>query len=86
MCPPLDPKVADTAPTSEVLTGCDLDHLSSASRGRCSRFESPRWCCTSIRNASLGALVRSRFIHLARAKWMTECGYRRHLLRGSHKR
>jgi hypothetical protein len=84
---PLDPPVSDTAPTQPVLTGYDEQHLIMYLRLLDADAEGADW-------REVAKLVlhidpdreperarRSWESHLARAKWMTENGYR-HLLRG----
>ena len=85
--PPLDPPVADSAPTDAVLTGYDEQHLVTYLRLLDAEAETADW-------REVAQLVlhidptqepdRARHAwetHLARARWMTEHGYR-HLLRG----
>ncbi len=85
--PPLDPEVADTAPTSTTLTGYDEQHLVTYLRLLDADSEGADW-------KEVAQIVlhidperqpdRARLAwesHLARARWMTEHGYR-HLLRG----
>ena len=85
--PPLDPPVADSAPTDAVLTGYDERHLVTYLRLLDAEAETADW-------REVARLVlhidpeqepdRARHAwetHLARARWMTERGYR-HLLRG----
>jgi hypothetical protein len=85
--PPLDPDVADLAPTSSALTGYDEQHLVTYLRLLDAAEDGADW-------AKVAALVlhidparepdrarRAWESHLARARWMTEHGYR-HLLRG----
>ena len=85
--PPLDPDVADRAPTSPVLTGYDEQHLVTYLRLLDAAEDDSDW-------REVAAIVlhidparepdracRARDTHLARARWMTEHGYR-HLLRG----
>lgn len=85
--PPLDPEVADLAPTSSALTGYDEQHLVTYLRLLDAAEEGADW-------AKVAALVlhidparepdrarRAWESHLARARWMTKHGYR-YLLRG----
>jgi Uncharacterized conserved protein (DUF2285) len=85
--PPLDPPVADTAPDADVLTRYDEEHLVTYLRILDADAEGADW-------AEVARLVlhidpsheksrahRAWQSHLARAKWLTEHGYR-HLLRG----
>lgn len=85
--PPLDPDVADQAPRSPVLTGYDEQHLITYLRLLDAAEDGADW-------REVAAIVlhldperepdrarRAWETHLARARWMTEHGYR-HLLRG----
>ena len=85
--PPLDPDVANVAPTDAALTGYDQEHLVTYLRLLDADIEGADW-----REVARVVLHidpdrepdRARYAfdsHLARAKWMTEHGYR-HLLRG----
>ena len=85
--PPLDPDVANVAPTDSALTGYDQEHLVTYLRLLDADTEGADW-----REVARVVLHidpdrepdRARYAfdsHLARAKWMTEHGYR-HLLRG----
>lgn len=85
--PPLDPDVANVAPTEPALTGYDQEHLVTYLRLLDADTEGADW-----REVARVVLHidpnrepdRARYAfdsHLARAKWMTEHGYR-HLLRG----
>ena len=85
--PPLDPDVANVAPTEPALTGYDQEHLVTYLRLLEADIEGADW-----REVARVVLHidpnrepdRARYAfdsHLARAKWMTEHGYR-HLLRG----
>jgi hypothetical protein len=86
--PPLEAPVADQAPTAGDLTGYDHEHLVTYLRLLDADAEGADW-------AEVARIVlhidpshepeRARRVfesHLARAKWMTEHGYR-DLLRGS---
>jgi Uncharacterized conserved protein (DUF2285) len=86
--PPLDPPVADQAPTAGDLTGYDHEHLITYLRLLDADAEGADW-------AEVARIVlhidpsreperawRVFESHLARAKWMTEHGYR-DLLKGS---
>ncbi|WP_188612881.1 DNA -binding domain-containing protein [Chelatococcus reniformis] len=85
--PPLDPDVADEAPTAETLTGYDMEHAVTYLRLLDAEAERADW--TEVAKIILhidpalepGRARRAWESHLARAKWMTEQGYR-HLLRG----
>ncbi len=85
--PPLDPDVANVAPTDPALTGYDQEHLVTYLRLLDADAEGADW-------REVARIVlhidpdcepdRARYAfdsHLARAKWMTGHGYR-HLLRG----
>ena len=85
--PPLDPDVADVAPSTATLTGYDREHLLTYLRLLDADAEGADW-----REVSRIVLhidpdrepERARVAfdsHLARAKWMTVHGYR-DLLRG----
>jgi Uncharacterized conserved protein (DUF2285) len=86
--PRLDPRVADQAPTAGDLTAYDHEHLVTYLRLLDADAEGADW-------AEVARIVlridpsreperawRAFESHLARAKWMTEHGYR-DLLRGS---
>jgi hypothetical protein len=87
--PPLDPDVADVAPTASVLTCYDERHLvtylrllGAAAEGAIGK-RSPASRCALIRSASPDRAQRAWETHLARARWMTEHGYRHLLRRGA---
>jgi hypothetical protein len=85
--PPVDPPVSDTAPSGGVLTGYDEQHLVTYLRLLDAEAEGADW----HEVARIGLHIdpaqeperahRAWTSHLARARWMTESGYR-HLLRG----
>jgi hypothetical protein len=85
--PPLDPPVADTAPVESVLTGYDEEHLITYLRLLDAVADGADW--REVAKIVLhidpdrepDRARRAWESHLARAKWMTESGYR-HLLRG----
>lgn len=85
--PPLDPDVADTAPVAPTLTGYDQEHLVTYLRLLDADAEGADWrevarIVLHIDPEREPNRARHAFdSHLARAKWMTEHGYR-HLLRG----
>jgi hypothetical protein len=85
--PPLDPDVADVAPSSSTLTGYDQEHLVTYLRLLDAEAEGGDWrevarIVLHIEPDLEPDRARKAFdSHLARAKWMTEYGYR-HLLRG----
>ena len=84
--PPLDPDVADVAPSAPVLTGYDQEHLVSYLRLLDADAEGADWrevarIVVHIDPDREPDRARHAFnSHLSRAKWMTEHGYR-HLLR-----
>ena len=85
--PPLDPDVADVAPTGSVLTVYDEQHIVTYWRMLDADAEGADWrevarLVLRIDPESEPDRARRAFdTHLTRAKWMTEHGYR-HLLRG----
>lgn len=85
--PPLDPDVADVAPTGPTLTGYDQEHLVTYLRLLDADAEGADWREVARIVLHIDPELdpnRARHAfesHLARAKWMTESGYR-HLLRG----
>jgi hypothetical protein len=82
------PPIADAAPDQPFLTGYDLDHLVTSLRLLDADAEGADW--QEVARIVLEAdpakepdrTKRMWASHLARAKWMTETGYR-HLLRDS---
>lgn len=86
--PPLDPPIADTAPDAAALTGYDQEHLVTYLRLLDAEAEGADWTEAArlvlhIDPSREPARARRAWeSHLARAKWMTEHGYR-HLLRGA---
>ena len=85
--PPLDPPVSDTAPSGGVVTGYDEQHLVTYLRVLDAEAEGADWhevarIVLHIDPAQEPERAhRAWTTHLARARWMTESGYR-HLLRG----
>ena len=85
--PPLDPNVADVAPTNSALTTYDEEHIITYLRLLDADAEGADWrevarLVLHIDPELEPARARTAFdSHLIRAKWMTEQGYR-HLLRG----
>jgi hypothetical protein len=85
--PPLDPDVADVAPTMATLTAYDYEHLLTYLRLLDADAEGADWLEVSrivlhIDPDREPERARRAFdSHLARAKWMTVHGYR-DLLRG----
>jgi hypothetical protein len=85
--PPLDPDVADVAPTDSVLTVYDEEHIITYLRlldAGCRRRGLAKSRADRVHLDPEREPDRARQAfdsHLARAKWMTEYGYR-HLLRG----
>jgi hypothetical protein len=86
--PPLDPPVADRAPTGGDLTAYDHEHFVTYLRLLDADAEGADWVKVArivlhIDPSREPERARRAFdSHLARAKWMTEHGYQ-HLLRGS---
>jgi len=85
--PPLDPPVDDTAPSDEILTGYDEQHLVTYLRMLDAEQDGADWqevarIVLRIDPATEPARARHAWeSHLARARWMTEKGYR-YLLQG----
>jgi hypothetical protein len=85
--PPLDPDVADLAPTDPALTSYDEEHIITYLRLLDADSEGADWREVTRLVLHLDpelepTRARAAFdSHLTRAKWMTEQGYR-HLLRG----
>jgi hypothetical protein len=85
--PPLDPDVADTAPSNSMLTAYDEKHIVTYLRLLDAEAEGADW--REVARVVLhldpeNDADRARRVcdsHLSRAKWMTEHGYR-HVLRG----
>ena len=89
--PPLDPPVADSAPSDATLTRYDQEHLITYLRLLDADAEGAEWkeiarIVLHIDPASEPERARHTWeSHLARAKWMTAHGYQ-HLLRASTSR
>jgi hypothetical protein len=85
--PPLDPDVADTAPSDSVLTVYDEQHIITYLRLLDANAEGADWREVARIVLHLDPerepdrAWRAFESHLSRAKWMTEHGYRQ-LLRG----
>ena len=89
--PPLDPDVADNAPSSAALTTYDEEHLVTYLRLRLRLLDADaegadwrdvaRIVLHLDPEREFDRARRAFESHLARAKWMTEHGYRQ-LLRG----
>ncbi|HEX4077407.1 MAG TPA: DUF2285 domain-containing protein [Rhizomicrobium sp.] len=85
--PPLDPPVADTAPTDNVLTGYDEQHAVTYLRLLDAARDGADWqeVATAVLHIDSDReptrARRAWETHLARAQWMVEHGYQ-HLLRG----
>ena len=85
--PPLDPPVSDSAPSDAILTRYDQQHLVTYLRLLDAEAEGADW--REVARIVLhidperepDRAKRAWESHLARARWMTEAGYR-HLLRG----
>jgi hypothetical protein len=88
--PPLDPDVADEAPAVGVLTAYDHEHHVTYLRLLDAEADGADWTEVArivlhIDPTSEPARARRAWdSHLARAKWMTEHGYKL-LLRGNDK-
>lgn len=87
--PPIDPDVADLAPTDQALTLYDEDHLVTYWRILDADAEGADWkqvaqIVLHIDPNREPARARNAFeSHLSRAKWMTERGYRQSLRGGA---
>ena len=85
--PPLDPPVADTAPTDATLTGYDQQHLVTYLRLLDAEADGAGWEEVAQRVLHIEPrreperARRAWETHLARAHWLVSHGYR-HLLRG----
>ena len=85
--PPLNPDVADTAPSDSVLTACDEEHLITYMRLLDADVDGADWREVARvvlhldPEHELDRARRAFGSHLSRAKWMTGHGYRL-LLRG----
>ncbi len=87
--PSLDPDVADVAPADSTLTGYDQEHvvtylrlLDADAQGADRRQVA--WLVLDVDPDHEPERARRAFdSHLARAKWMTEHGYRHLLSRGA---
>ena len=85
--PPLDPPVSDSAPTDSILTAYDEQHLVTYLRLLDAEAAGADWRevvgivlhIDPVRDPDRAR--RAWDSHLARARWMTENGYRQ-LLRG----
>jgi type VI secretion system activator RovC-like protein len=86
--PKVGPRIADEAPNSPALTGHDQEHLVTYLRLLDAEEEGADWKEVSrvvLRIDPIREPTRARRVwesHLARAKWMTENGYK-DLLRGA---
>jgi hypothetical protein len=86
--PPLDPDVADEAPAADALIAYDYEHLITYLRLLDAEADGAPWSEVAsivlhIDPTSEPARAhRAWESHLARAKWMTEHGYK-HLLRAA---
>jgi T6SS, Transcription factor, DNA binding domain len=85
--PPLDPPVADLAPTDPILTGYDEQHLITYLRLLDAESDGADWrevarvVLKIDPNSQPQRARRAWESHLSRAKWMTTNGFE-HLLRG----
>lgn len=86
--PPLDPDVADTAPTDSILTPYDHEHAVTYLRLLDADAEGADWREVTevvLHIDSEREPIRGRQAyetHLARAKWMSNSGYKLLLKRG----
>ena len=84
--PPLDPPVSDNAPSDAILTRYDQQHLVTYLRLLDAEAEGADWRVVARIVLHIDPerepdrAKRAWESHLARARWMTEAGYR-HLLR-----
>ncbi|MFB9263800.1 DNA -binding domain-containing protein [Bradyrhizobium erythrophlei] len=89
--PPIDPEVAELAPTDPALTPYDEEHLVTYLRLLDAEAEGADWkevarIVLHIDPNREPARARNAFeSHLARAKWMTERGHSRLLRDGALK-
>jgi hypothetical protein len=87
--PPLDPGVADVAPTDSVLTVYDEEHTITYLRILDADAEGADWRKVAQLVLHIDPVLehdrarRAFDTHLARARWMTEHGYRHLLLGGA---
>jgi hypothetical protein len=85
--PPLDPPLSDNAPSDAILTRYDQQHLVTYLRLLDAEAEGADWRVVARIVLHIDPerepdrAKRAWESHLARARWMTEAGYR-HLLRG----
>ena len=85
--PPSNPDVSDVAPTDSILTVYDEEHIITYLRMLDADAEGADWVEVAKLVLHIDPQIepdrarRAFDTHLARAKWMTEHGYR-HLLRG----
>ena len=86
--PPVDPRVADLAPNAEGLTAYDQEHLVTYLRLLDAEADGADWADAArivLKIDPSREPQRARRAwesHLARAKWMSDAGYR-HLLRSA---
>jgi hypothetical protein len=86
--PPVDPPVADLAPDTETLTAYDQEHLVTYLRLLDAEADGADWADAArivLKIDPSREPERARRAwesHLARAKWMSDGGYR-HLLRSA---
>jgi hypothetical protein len=84
---PVEPPIAESAPTGAVLTGYDEQHLITYLRLLDAETDGAEWqevARVVLHLDPTGDPEGARGVwasHLARARWMTENGYQ-HLLRG----
>jgi hypothetical protein len=86
--PPKDPPAADAAPDGDLLTSYDQEHLVTYLRLLDAEAEGADWTEAARIVLKIDPSLepqrarRAWESHLARAKWMTDNGYR-HLLRSA---
>lgn len=86
--PPLDPDVADLAPTDPALTPYDEEHMVTYLRLLDAEADNADWSEVARLVLHIDPVAepdrarRAFDSHLARAKWMTSHGYRQLLRRG----
>ena len=87
--PPLDPTVSDVAPTDQILTGYDEQHLFTYLRLLDAEADGADWREVAMLVLHIDPARepdrarRAWETHLARAQWMTHSGYQHLLLGGA---
>jgi hypothetical protein len=79
--PPLNPDIADLAPSDPTLTAYDEEHGATYMRLLDADQQGADGSCRASTQTPRPIARGWRSSHLSRARWMTEQGYR-HLLRG----